>query len=169
MKCEDREKGIKAVPVPMWVSEVANWAKNHRALAVGLGAAMMLMLVVSVSPRRQSSSPPEFLVPEPCERAAGGRKGGRRAAAASGGPGGNRTRDGMGEKQIGGGRRRVVDRDGPSANGFGSAGGIRGDGRIRTTSGSGSDLAAFTGHRMPDWLEELRERLDGLEREDERN
>ena len=51
--------------VPKWASEVADWAKNHRAQAVGLGAGMMLILVVSVSPRRQTSSPPELLVPEP--------------------------------------------------------------------------------------------------------
>ena len=65
MKCEDRKKGSKAMTVPKWASEVTDWARNHRAQAVGLGAAMMLTLVVSVSPRRQSLSPPELLVPEP--------------------------------------------------------------------------------------------------------
>ena len=61
---DGRKKGIKAVTVPKCVSEVADWAKNHKAQTVGLGAALMLVLVVAVAPPRQYASPPEPLPPE---------------------------------------------------------------------------------------------------------
>ena len=59
-----REKGIKAVTDARWVSGLAEWAKNHKAQTVGLGAALILILVVWALPPRQSASPLEPLPPE---------------------------------------------------------------------------------------------------------
>ena len=169
MKCEDRKKGSKAMTVPKWASEVADWARNHRAQAVGLGAAMMLTLVVSVSPRRQSLSPPELPVPEP----AGGLLADIRGEDVL-----QRLRAGQAaiEREMEWVRNRLA-----AAEGVPSAGTdlVR---SVAEVQAEYAEMEGFVGllEAGQTWLrsrvigcqiglEELRERLEGLEQEDERN
>ena len=51
--------------MPRWASEFTEWARNHKAQTMGLGAVLTLALAVSVLPPRQSPSPPELVLREP--------------------------------------------------------------------------------------------------------